>query len=68
MPKRSRIEKTIIVAKHKFKLEIYLALEGHKDICWEIYPHDYNAAMYAFSNKNRLAKLIESKHIYQPKI
>ena len=32
MPKRSKIEKDIVVAKNKFHLEIYL--EG--DDCWEI--------------------------------
>ena len=48
MPKRSRIEKDIVVAKHKFHLEIYLGLEG-EDVSWEIYPEDHNAALYAFS-------------------
>ena len=36
MAKRARIAKDIVVNKHKFRLEIYLALEGHKDIVWEI--------------------------------
>jgi len=48
MPKRSKIEKDIVVAKNKFHLEIYLGLEGD-DISWEIFPEDYHAALYAFS-------------------
>ena len=67
MPKRNRIEKEIIVAKHKFYLEIYLGLEG-EDVSWEIYPEDHNAALYAFSNKDKLNKLIKEKHIYEPKL
>ena len=66
MPKASRIVKTISInKKYKFELEIYLAL-GDK-LSWEIFPHDYNAALYAFSNKEKLNKTIESKHIYEPK-
>ena len=51
MPKKSTIKKTIKFAKNKFSLEIYLGL--HDKFAWEIFPHDYNAALYAFSNKNR---------------
>ena len=40
------IRKKIKVNKHKFTIEIYPAL-----VDWEIFPHDYNAALYAFSNK-----------------
>jgi hypothetical protein len=68
MPKRSKIEKIITVAKHKFRLEIYLSLEGYNDVCWEIYPYNYNASLYAFSNKKRLAKIIETKHICEPRL
>ena len=67
MPKRSRIEKEIVVAKHKFYLEIYLGLDG-EDLSWEIYPEDHNAALYAFSNKDKLNKLIKEKHLYEPKL
>jgi len=67
MPKRNKIEKEITVAKHKFRLEIYLSLEGYNDICWEIYPYNYNASLYAFSNKDKLNKLIREKHIEEPK-
>mgnify|MGYP000008572350 FL=1 len=67
MPKRSKIEKDIVVAKHKFHLEIYLGLDG-EDVSWEIYPEDHNAALYAFSNKDKLNKLIKEKHLYEPKL
>jgi len=67
MPSRNLKTKNITVSKHKFRLEIYLALEGHRDICWEIFPHNYSSALYAFSNKDRLNKVIETKHIYEPK-
>jgi len=65
MPRASKIKKTISInKKYKFDLEIYLGLE---DLSWEIFPHDYHAALYAFSNKDKLNKTIESKHIYEPK-
>ena len=67
MPKRNKIEKDIVVAKNKFHLEIYLGLEGD-DVNWEIYPEDYHAALYAFSNKDKLNKLIRDKHIEEPKL
>jgi len=53
-----------MIAKHKFILEIYLALEGHKDITWEIFPYDHDASLYAFSNKKRIENIVEKKHIY----
>ena len=65
MAKKARVEKDVVVGKHEFRLEIYLALEGHKDITWEIFPKDHSAALYAFSNKNKLEKLIEKKYIYE---
>ena len=65
MPKASKVVKTInINKKYKFNLEIYL---GFENLSWEIFPHDYNSALYAFSNKDKLNKTIESKHIYEPK-
>ena len=48
------ITKEVTVNKHKFKIEIYPNL-----VTWEIFPHDYNAALYAFSNKES-----ENKSIY----
>ena len=56
------IIKDIKIKKHKFKLEIYPAL-----ISWEIFPYDYDAALYAFSNKQKIKNFIEKKHIYEPK-
>ena len=56
------IRKKIKVDKHKFTIEIYPAL-----VDWEIFPHDYNAALYAFSNKEKLNKIIKDKYIYEPK-
>ena len=58
--KRSIIRKTIKIAKHKFNLEIYPRL-----VDWEIFPHNYNAALYAFSNKNKINKKIETNYVYQ---
>ena len=56
------IRKKIKVNKYKFTIEIYPAL-----VDWEIFPHDYNAALYAFSNKEKLNKKIKDKYIYEPK-
>ena len=58
--KRSIIIKTIKIDKHKFNLEIYPRL-----IDWEIFPHDYDAALYAFSNKEKINKKIKTNHVYQ---
>jgi len=61
MPKKSKINKSIIVdKKYKFDLEIYPRL-----VSWEIFPKDHHAALYAFSNKEELNKLIEDKYIYE---
>ena len=65
MPNRNLKTKNITVSKHKFRLEIYLGLE--KELAWEIFPHDYSAALYAFSNKDRLNKIIEKKYVYEVK-
>jgi len=63
MPAKSIIKKTITVDdKYIFDLEIYPRL-----VSWEIYPKDHNAALYAFSNKDKLNKLIEDKHVFQKK-
>ena len=68
MPAPARVNKKIIVnKKYKFFLEIYLALKGHEDISWEIFPEDYHSALYAFSNKEKLNKLIRKKYLYEPK-
>ena len=57
---KSVIKKIIKVSKHKFNLEIYPRL-----IDWEIFPHNYEAALYAFSNKDKLNKQIEANHVYE---
>ena len=63
MPARSMIKKTITVEdRYIFDLEIYPRL-----ISWEIYPKDYHAALYAFSNKDKLNKLIEDEHVFEKK-
>ena len=59
----SIIKKTIKIDKHKFDLEIYLKL-----VNWEIFPHNYDAALYAFSNKDKLNKNIETNYVYQKEI
>jgi|TARA_Y100000289_G_C3822041_1_gene99201 hypothetical protein len=61
------IKRDITVAKHKFRIEIYPQLDSSNDVTFEIYPGDYNAALYAFSNKEKLNRLIKEKHIYEPK-
>ncbi len=65
MPRKARIVKHIMIAKHKFILEIYLALEGHRDISWEIFPYNNDASLYAFSNKQRLENIVEKKYLYE---
>ena len=60
MPARSIIRKTIEVNNHIFNLEIYPRL-----VSWEIFPSDHNAALYAFSNKDKLNKTIETNHVYE---
>ena len=63
MPAKSIIKKTITVDdKYIFDLEIYPRL-----VSWEIYPKDHYAALYAFSNKDKLNKLIEDEHVFQKK-
>ena len=56
------ITKEVTINKHKYRIEIYPAL-----VDWEIFPHDYNAALYAFSNKEKLNKIIKDKYIYESK-
>ena len=57
---KSVIKKTIKIKKHKFNLEIYPRL-----VDWEIFPHNYEAALYAFSNKDKLNKQVEANHVYE---
>ena len=63
MPAKSIIKKTITVDdKYMFDLEIYPRI-----VSWEIYPKDHHAALYAFSNKDKLNKLIEDEHVFEKK-
>ena len=62
MVRSKPITKQIKVGKHKFKIEIYPSL-----VDWEIFPHDYEAALYAFSNKESLNILIREKYITEKK-
>ena len=60
------ITKQINVDKVNFTLEIYPAREGSTGMegpYWEIFPEDYHAALYAFSNKDKLNKLIKDKYV-----
>ena len=56
------IMKEVTINKHNYRIEICPAL-----VDWEIFPHDYNAALYAFSNKEKLNKIIKDKYIYESK-
>jgi hypothetical protein len=63
MPAKSIIKKTITVEDiYIFDLEIYPRL-----VSWEIYPKNHHAALYAFSNKDKLNKLIEDEHVFEKK-
>jgi len=64
---KGTILKKIKINNYKFDLEIYPNLDGHQDIPWEIFPKTQKASLYAFSNKDKLNKIIESKYIYEPK-
>ena len=62
----AKTRKDIEVNKHKFTLEIYPMRNGNyksEGPFWEIFPHDYHAALYAFSNKEKLNKIIKEKHL-----
>ena len=67
MPRKCYVKKEIKISKHKFLLEIYLALEGHKDICWEVFPYNHRASLYAFANKQKIENIVEKNHLYEPK-
>jgi hypothetical protein len=60
MPNRNFKAKNITVNKHKFRLEIYNSL-----LDWEIFPHTYDASLYAFSNKHKLNNLVKKKYILE---
>ena len=68
MPRKCYVKKEIKISKHKFLLEIYLSLEGYKDLCWEVFPYNHQASLYAFENKQKIENIVESKHLYEPKV
>jgi len=62
----STVRKKIKVSKYNFYLEIYPVREGcngKEGPFYEIFPEDYHAALYAFSNKDKLNKKIEEKYL-----
>tara|TARA_R100001015_G_C4424075_1_gene23611 strand:+ start:204 stop:416 length:213 start_codon:yes stop_codon:yes gene_type:complete len=64
--KKSTILRKIKIGKHNFDLEIYPNLEGHEDITWEIFPKTHEASLYAFSNKDKIDKIVKKNYIYEP--
>ena len=66
----SKVKKEIVVKGNKFTLEVYPHLEStnEDEFPFEIFPHDYNAALYAFSNKDSLNKLIKNTCVETKKI
>lgn len=64
---KATLRKNIVInKKYKFRLEIYLNLEGHDSIAWEIFPENYESSLYAFSNKTKLDKLVKNKYVFEP--
>ena len=71
------VKKDIKIGRHYFTLEIYTAslgspikpssLDVHQDIAWEIFPSDYSACLYAFSNKKRIENIINKKYLLDKK-
>ena len=64
------LRKEIEVEGNKFTLEIYPAREGCNGVegpYFEIFAHDYNASLYAFSNKQSLNDYIKKNHIAEKK-
>jgi len=53
MPAKFIVKKTIQVDTHEFELEIYPRL-----VSWEVFPANHEAALYAFSNKEELNKIL----------
>ena len=61
MPNRNYTRKDITIKKkYKFRLEIYPSI-----VAWEIFPHDYQSSLYAFSNKDSLNKFIETNYVFE---
>jgi len=60
MPNRNYNKKDIKIGKYEFRLEIYPSI-----VCWEIFPKNYQACLYAFSNKEKIDKIVESKYVLE---
>jgi len=60
MPNRNYNKKDIRIGKHEFRLEIYPSI-----VSWEIFPKNYQACLYAFSNKRKIDKIVESKYVLE---
>jgi hypothetical protein len=60
MANKNFFKKNITVNKHEFRLEVYPAL-----VDWEIFPHSYEASLYAFSNKEKLNKIVAKKYVLE---
>ena len=68
---RNIIKRKVKLDKHIFYLEIYLRIEtaglsNSQEVTWEVFPSDYQACLYAFSNKKKLNQHIEDKYINEP--
>ena len=71
------VRKDLKIGGHSFVLEIYTSslgspikpssLDVHQDIAWEIFPEDYSACLYAFSNKKRIENIINKKYLLDKK-
>ena len=71
------VRKDLKIGGHSFVLEIYTAslgspikpssLDVRQDIAWEIFPEDYSACLYAFSNKKRIENIINKKYLLDKK-
>ena len=60
------VVKQITISKYKFQLEVYPMREGcngKEGPYFEIFPLNYNAALYAFSNKEKINQLIKKEHL-----
>ena len=60
------VKKSFTVAKHKFTLEIYPEREGchyKEGPYFEIFGDGYDACLYAFSNKEKINKLVKEKYL-----
>jgi hypothetical protein len=63
---KSYFTRDIKISRYNFRLEIYMGLEGHREMTWEIFPSNYKACLYAFSNKKKIENIINEKYIFEP--